>query len=60
MFRQDLLFRLNTVEIELPPLRHRRDDIPLLLDHYLALYERKYGAPQAHARAGPRRRLERL
>ena len=41
-FRQDLLFRLNTIEIELPPLRHRREDIPLLLDHYLRLYERKY------------------
>lgn len=42
-FRQDLLFRLNTVEIVLPPLRERRDDIPLLLDHYLGLYARKYG-----------------
>jgi DNA-binding NtrC family response regulator len=41
-FRQDLLFRLNTIEIELPPLRQRRDDIPVLLDHYLKLYERKY------------------
>lgn len=41
-FRPDLLFRLNTVEIELPPLRDRRDDIPLLLDHYLTLYARKY------------------
>ena len=40
-FRQDLLFRLNTIEIQLPPLRARRDDIPLLLDHYLALYARK-------------------
>ena len=46
VFRQDLLFRLNTVEIELPPLRQRRDDIPLLLAHYLALYERKYGTPK--------------
>jgi DNA-binding NtrC family response regulator len=45
-FRQDLLFRLNTIEIELPPLRQRRDDIPLLLDHYLRLYERKYDRPQ--------------
>lgn len=41
-FRQDLLFRLNTVEIVLPPLRTRRDDIPALLDHYLSLYARKY------------------
>ena len=45
-FRQDLLFRLNTIEIELPPLRRRREDIPLLLDHYLRLYERKYDRPE--------------
>jgi DNA-binding NtrC family response regulator len=45
-FRQDLLFRLNTIEIELPPLRQRRDDVPVLLDHYLRLYERKYDAPE--------------
>jgi DNA-binding NtrC family response regulator len=44
-FRQDLLFRLNTIEIHLPPLRDRRADIPLLLDHYLKLYERKYDRP---------------
>jgi DNA-binding NtrC family response regulator len=44
-FRQDLLFRLNTIEIELPPLRQRREDIPVLLDHYLRLYERKYDKP---------------
>lgn len=44
-FRQDLLFRLNTVEIELPPLRARRDDIAPLLDHYLMLYARKYDKP---------------
>jgi DNA-binding NtrC family response regulator len=44
-FRQDLLFRLNTIEIHVPPLRERRDDIPLLLDHYLGLYARKYDRP---------------
>ncbi|MFN3944792.1 MAG: sigma-54-dependent transcriptional regulator [Allosphingosinicella sp.] len=45
-FRQDLLFRLNTVEIELPPLRERREDIPLLVDHFVAAYSKKYGKPQ--------------
>jgi DNA-binding NtrC family response regulator len=45
-FRQDLLFRLNTIEIELPPLRQRREDIAILLNHYLRLYERKYDKPE--------------
>ena len=49
-FRTDLLFRLNTVEIELPPLRERTEDVPLLLEHFLHLYARKYGKP---ARALP-------
>jgi DNA-binding NtrC family response regulator len=44
-FRQDLLFRLNTIEIELPPLRERREDLPILLGHYLSLYGRKYDKP---------------
>lgn len=41
-FRQDLLYRINTVEIEISPLRERREDIPLLSNHYLSLYRRKY------------------
>jgi DNA-binding NtrC family response regulator len=45
-FRQDLLFRLNTVEIDLPPLRERREDIPALIDHYLAHYAQRYGRSQ--------------
>ncbi|ATE64498.1 sigma-54-dependent transcriptional regulator [Rhizorhabdus dicambivorans] len=46
VFRPDLLFRLNTVEIELPPLRERPEDVPVLLTHFLDLYARKYGAPE--------------
>jgi DNA-binding NtrC family response regulator len=41
-FRQDLLFRLNTVEIHLPPLRVRIEDIPLLAEHFLAQHARRY------------------
>src|SRR4051794_27110384 len=41
-FREDLLFRLNTVEIHLPPLRQRREDIPLLASHFLSVYAQRY------------------
>jgi DNA-binding NtrC family response regulator len=37
-FREDLYFRLNVIRLSVPPLRHRRDDIPLLLDHFLGTY----------------------
>jgi len=41
-FREDLLYRINTVSINLPPLRERKDDIPLLADHFLRVYQKKY------------------
>lgn len=41
-FRQDLLYRINTIEILLPPLRNRKTDIPLLVDHFLGIFIKKY------------------
>jgi DNA-binding NtrC family response regulator len=41
-FRQDLLFRLNTIEIHIPALRERREDIPLLANHFLSIHAQRY------------------
>lgn len=45
-FREDLFYRLNVMTIELPPLRERRDDVPLLADHHVRRLAEKYGWPQ--------------
>lgn len=44
-FRQDLLYRINTVELQLPPLRERLEDIPLFAEHFLQVYAHKYKQP---------------
>jgi len=51
VFRPDLLFRLNTIVIRVPPLRERGADIPLLVAHYLKLYELQYQRPARNVEA---------
>lgn len=45
LFREDLLYRINTIQIEVPPLRDRVDDIPVLAFHFLRFYCEKYNRP---------------
>ena len=56
-FREDLLFRINTIEIRLPPLRERRDDIPLLAAHFLKEYATRYRKPTTKFHADAMRAL---
>jgi DNA-binding NtrC family response regulator len=71
-FREDLFFRLNVVNVHVPPLRERRDEIPALARHFLARAAERYGRPaprpsarllaalEAHAFPGNVRELENL
>ena len=57
-FRQDLLYRINTVEIMLPPLRERREDISLIAEHYLKYFSEHYGKDGIKIREGTIAKLE--
>jgi DNA-binding NtrC family response regulator len=57
-FRQDLLYRINTVEIHLPPLRDREEDIPLLTEHFLRIYSKKYRKPQMRLNTSTLKKLQ--
>ncbi|MBN1559389.1 sigma-54-dependent Fis family transcriptional regulator, partial [candidate division KSB1 bacterium] len=57
-FRQDFLYRINTVEIQLPPLRERADDIPLLIDYFLEAYAKRYKKPNLRVSAAAMSKLQ--
>ncbi len=57
-FRQDLLYRINTVEIAMPPLRERPNDISSLVDHFLKIYCKKYHKPLKRVSASALKKLE--
>lgn len=56
-FREDLLYRINTVEIPIPPLRDRHEDLPLLAAHFLERESKRYGRPGLRFTAGASRAL---
>lgn len=57
-FRQDLLYRINTVNIDVPPLRERINDVPRLAEHFLSLYARKYRRPGMKIAAATMKKLQ--
>lgn len=57
-FRADLFYRLNVIQLQLPPLRERAEDIPVLIDHFLDVYRRQFQKPHLEISAAARRKLE--
>jgi len=57
VFRQDLLYRINTVELNLPPLRDRPEDVPALVEHFIGVYAKKYNMPRKRVSAEALKRL---
>ena len=57
-FRQDLLYRINTVEVKLPALQDRQEDVPLLLDHFLEIYSTKYQKAKKRVSAAALKKLQ--
>ena len=57
-FREDLFYRINVIPIALPPLRQRKEDIPLLVDHFITKFSSQMGVPQKRISADAMRLIE--